>query len=166
MQRDRFAGGCGFLHEIAYQTTADTGVSILRQNSNVSQHYRRLTSINEYSANRPSVQKNDAIVYSRIGSFTSHKLHFDKGSLLLVSPTCSCQLVNSRAGINLKEKRLVLGRRLTQHKIEWFVFQSLFFDLTRQIQISHQALQIIRMYTQKLRGIHETASRLINRIHD
>src|ERR1051326_131916 len=102
VQRDRFIRGGGFLHQILYQTTSDTGVSILSQECNVSQHYRRLASINEYSANRASVQKNDSIIDSRIGSFTSIKLHFDERSLLIVRPTCCCQFIHTRTRVNFQ----------------------------------------------------------------
>ena len=122
MQSDRFAGGCRFVHQIVNQTTPDTGVSILRQKRNVSQQYLCIIPVNQHSPNRAPVQKNDSIIYSRISSFTCNKLHPNKGSLLIVIPTDSCQFIDTRADVNLQQKGLVVGRRRAQIEFHLYFF--------------------------------------------
>src|SRR5436190_24158562 len=104
-----------------YQTAADTGVSILCQKSNVAQQYRCLISINQNSAYRASIQKNDSIICSRKGPFTNKKLHPDKGTLLVVIPTRYFQFLDTRARVNFQQERLVVGCHLVEREINLFV---------------------------------------------
>lgn len=135
MQLNRFSGRRRFRHQILNQTTADARVAILGQKRDVSEHDRRRSSVDQHPANAAPVQKNDLIVYSRLGSFTSQKLHFDKGLLLSIVPTEAFQLFQTSAGVNFQQKGRVIRRRIAQREILGFVLQfkspSCSFDLPR-----------------------------------
>lgn len=123
MQLYRLPNGRSFPHQLLNQTAPDAGVAILRQESNIPEHHRRLSSIDQHSPNRAAVQKNDLIVYSRLGSFTSKKLHPDKGLLLIVVPPESFQLFKPGARVNFQQKSLVFRRCIAQREILVFVLQ-------------------------------------------
>jgi|GEM_PF-6047043 len=114
MQLNWFSSGRGFRYQLLNQTTSDASVAILRQKSDVSEYDGRLSSVDQHSANSASVQKNDFVVYSRQGSFTSKKLHSDKGLLLIVVPPECFQLFKTGAGVNFQQKSVVFGRRIAQ----------------------------------------------------
>jgi hypothetical protein len=60
------------------------------------------------------VEKNDLVVYSRLGSFTSKKLHLNERMFLIVVPTESFELFKTGAGVNFQQKSLVVRRRIAQ----------------------------------------------------
>jgi len=123
VQLNRFSGGRSFRHQLLNQTAPDAGVAILRQHCNVSEHDRRLSPVDEQSPNRAPVQKNDFVVYSRLGSLTREKLHPDKRLLLIVVPSDSFQLFKTRTRINFQQESFVLGRRIAQRQILFVVLQ-------------------------------------------
>lgn len=116
MKPNWFSSNVRALQKTFQQVRADSGLPVLRQQSDINQNKLALTFINEHSTRRTIVQKNNA-GFGLWEAFVVLKplrivLHCDERLLLLLFQ--KLEFIQASGRKDFEQERLVIGRNLSQ----------------------------------------------------